>query len=184
MSVLAEETVAIAAALGRHARAGRNLRWTVIAWYAEAGRPVLPGQLAVPEPPWPAAREALVWAMRRSTAHRLVVAARTAAAAGEAEQDAFYTEAGRMMGRGHTGPVHPDALRRVLEDPAAELDDQGEDRRRRRGAVSLAAAAVMGAGEVGGEALVDALATLTPGVDWNDVAANARTAEEAGELDG
>ncbi|MGW5276913.1 hypothetical protein ACWEQP_31110 [Streptomyces sp. NPDC004044] len=73
VSVLAEETVAVAAVLGRHARSGRDVRWTVIAWYAEAGRPVLPGQLAVPEPPWPAVREALVWAMRRSMAQRLVM---------------------------------------------------------------------------------------------------------------
>nr|AHE40089.1 Hypothetical protein pFRL6_2 [Streptomyces sp. F12] len=183
VSVLAEETVAVAAALGRHARAGRDVRWTVIAWYAEAGRPVLHGQLPVPEPPWPAVREALVWAMRRSAAHRLVEAARTAAGAGEEEQDAFYAQAGRVVGRGHTGPAHPEVMRRVLEDPDAELD-RGEDRRRRRGAVRLAAAAAMGAGEVGGEVLVDALATLMPGPDWTDVAANARRAEQSGELDG
>lgn len=183
VSVLAENTVAVAAALAEHARPGRDLRWTVIAWYAEAGHPVLPGELAVPEPPWPAVRDALVWAMRRSTAQRLVMAARTAAAAGEQEQDAFYTQAGRVLGRGHTGPAHPDVMRRVLEDPDAELD-QEEDRRRRRGAVSLAAAAAMGAGEVGGEALVDALATLMPGLDWADVAADARRAEESGEFDG
>jgi len=184
VSVLAEDTVAVAAALAEHARPGRDLRWTVIAWYAEAGRPVLPGELAVPEPPWSAVREALVWAMRRSTAHRLVMAARTAAAAGEAEQDAFYTQAGRVVRRGPAGPVHPDAMRRVLEDPDAELDHQGEDRRRRRGAVNLAAAAAMGAGEVGGEALVDALAALMPGLGWADVAAKARQAEESGELGG
>ncbi|MGW5276912.1 hypothetical protein ACWEQP_31105 [Streptomyces sp. NPDC004044] len=74
-------------------------------------------------------------------------------------------------------------MRRVLEDLDAELD-QGEERRRRRGAVSLAAAAGMGAGEVGGERLVDALATLMPGLDWTDVAADARQAEETGEFDG
>lgn len=184
VSVLAEETVAIAAALGRHTRAGRDMRWTVIAWYAEAGRPVLPGQLAAPEPPWPTVREALVWAMRRSTAQCLVVAARTAAAAGEAGQDAFYTEAGRVVGRGHAGPAHPEVMQRVLEDPDAELDDQGEDRRRRRGAVSLTAAAAMGASEVGSARLVDALATLMPGPGWSDVAAKARQAEESGEFDG
>ncbi|MEV6182260.1 hypothetical protein [Streptomyces sp. NPDC052015] len=183
VSVLAEETVAVATVLGRHARSGRDVRWTVIAWYAEAGRPALPGQLAVPEPPWPAVREALVWAMRRSTAHRLVEAARTAARGSEEEQDAFYTEAGRVVGRGHAGPAHPEVMRRVLEDPDAELD-QGEDRRRRRGAVSLAAATAMGAGEVGGERLVDALATLMPGLDWTDIAAKARQAEKAGEFDG
>ncbi|MEV8047715.1 hypothetical protein AB0P02_28315 [Streptomyces griseoluteus] len=183
VSVLAEETVAVAAVLGRHARSGRDVRWTVIAWYAEAGRPALPGQLAVPEPPWPAVREALVWAMRRSTAQRLVESARTAARGSEEEQDVFYTEAGRVVGRGPTGPVHPEVMRRVLEDPDAELD-QGEDRRRRRGAVSMVAATVMGAGEVGGARLVDALATLMPGLDWTGVAAAAGRAEEAGEFDG
>lgn len=183
VSVLAEETVAVAAALGRHARAGRDVRWTVIAWYAEAGRPVPPGQLAVPEPPWPAVREALAWAMRRSTAQRLVMAGRAAARGGEEEQDAFYAQAGRVVGRGPAGPAHPDTVRRVLEDPDAELD-RGEDRRRRRGAVSMVAAAAMGAGEVGGERLVDALATLRPGLDWTGFAADARQAEETGEFEG
>ncbi|MFI9771675.1 hypothetical protein ACIHJG_33075 [Streptomyces sp. NPDC052415] len=183
VSVLSEETVAVAAVLGRYARAGRDVRWTVIAWYAEAERPLAPGQLAVPEPPWPAVREALVWAMRRSTAQRLVESAWTAAGAGENEQDAFYTKAGRVVGRGHAGPAHPEVMRRVLEHPDADLD-QGEDRRRRRGAVSMVAAAAMGAGEVGGERLIDALATLMPGLDWTDVAAKARQAEETGELDG
>jgi hypothetical protein len=183
VSVLAEETVAVAAVLGRHARSGRDVRWTVIAWYAEAGRPVLSGQLAVPEPPWPAVREALVWAMRRSMVQRLIESARMAACGSEEEQDAFYTEAGRVVGRGHAGPVHPEVMRRVLEDPDADLD-QGEDSRRRRGAVSMVAAAVMGAGEVGGERLVDALATLMPGLDWTNVAARVRQAEETGEFDG
>ncbi|MFI1701459.1 hypothetical protein ACH419_36640 [Streptomyces bobili] len=184
VSVLAEETVAVAAVLGRHARSGRDVRWAVIAWYAEAGRPALPGELAVPEPPWQAVREALVWAMRRSTAQRLVEAARTAARGGEEEQDAFYTEAGRVMGRGHGGPAHPEVMRRVLEDPGAELDHQGEDRRRRRGAVRMVAAATMGAGEVGGEVLVDTLATLMPGLDSAGVAASVRQAEESGEFNG
>ncbi|GLW51915.1 hypothetical protein Stsp02_75750 [Streptomyces sp. NBRC 14336] len=183
VSVLAEETVAVAAALGRHARAGRDLRWTVIAWYAEAGRPALPGELAVPEPPWPAVHEALVWAMRRSSAQRLVVAARAAGGGNEAAQDTFYTEAGRMVGHGPAGPPDPQEMRRVLEDPEAGLD-RGRERRLRRGAVRLAAAAGMGAGEVGGEALVDAFAVLMPGTDWSDVAADARQAEENGEFDG
>jgi hypothetical protein len=39
VSVLAEETVAVAAAPGRHARPGRDLRWTVIAWYAGGASP-------------------------------------------------------------------------------------------------------------------------------------------------
>jgi hypothetical protein len=159
------------------------VRWTVIAWYAEAGRPVLPGHLAVPEPPWTAVRDALVWAMRRSTAQRLVMAGRAAARGDEAEQDAFYSEAGRVLGRWNAGPAHPEVMRRVLEDPDAELD-QAEDRRRRRGVMSVVAAAAMGAGEVGGERLADALATFMPGLDWSGVAADAWQAEEAGEFDG
>jgi hypothetical protein len=41
----------------------------------------------------------------------------------------------------------------------------------------------MGAAEVGGEAFVDALAALMPGLDWAPVAAEARRAEEAGTLE-
>lgn len=108
VSVLAEQTVHIASALGRHARPGRDLRWTVIAWYAEAGRPALPGQMVVPEPPWPAVRQALVWAMRRSPAQRLVMQARAAADGGDQAQDAFYAEAKRVVGQGPAGPPHPD----------------------------------------------------------------------------
>jgi len=48
----------------------------------------------------------------------------------------------------------------------------------------MVAAAAMGAGQVGGERLVDALATLMPGLDWTGVAADARQAEESGEFDG
>ena len=183
VSVLTEDTVAVAAVLARHARPGRDLRWTVIAWYAEAGQPALPGQPEVPEPPWPAVREALVWAMSRSAAQRLTAAARAAAGGGDEAEDAFYAQAGRVVGRGPGGPPDVEEMRRVLKDPGAELEG-GEERRRRRGAVSLAAAAGMGAGEVGGEVLVDALAALMPHLDWGPVAAAARQAEEEGTLEG
>ena len=182
VSALAEETVAVAAAIAGHARPGRDLRWTVIAWYAEAGQPVIPAELAVPEPPWPAVHEALLWAAGRSRAQRLAAAGRAAASAGEEEQDAFYTHVTRSFGRA-PGPLpHPDELLRVVQDPDAELE-RGTDRRLRRGAVRLAAASGMGADEVGGEAFVDALAALMPGLDWAPVAAEARRAEEAGTLE-
>ncbi|MFC9219786.1 hypothetical protein ACFT8W_03040 [Streptomyces hygroscopicus] len=122
--------------------------------------------------PWAAVREALLWAMGRSPAQRLVEQARAAGAGGEAVQDAFYAEAGRALGRGPAGPPHPDAMRQVIEEPCTELE-QGEDPRRRRSAVRLAAAAGMGADEVGGDALVDALAALMPGPDWAPVANSA-----------
>ncbi|WP_327411190.1 hypothetical protein OG458_42425 (plasmid) [Streptomyces sp. NBC_01281] len=187
VSVLAEESVPVAAALGRHACPGRDLRWTVIAWYAEAGRPVLPGALPVPEPPWPAVREALVWAVSRSQAQRLVVAARAAAEGSEAEQDDFYVRTARVVGRGPAGPADPSKTRRVFEDPGfadREFEpERGEDLRRRRGMTRLAAAFTMGAGEVGGEALVDAMATFMPGLDTAALARAAREAEESGTLE-
>ncbi|MEV6012305.1 hypothetical protein AB0M29_36565 [Streptomyces sp. NPDC051976] len=182
VSVLVEEAVAVAAVLGRHARPGRDLRWTVIAWYAEAGLPAGPGELAVPEPPWPAVREALVWAMDGSPARRLVVQARAAGGGSEEAQDAFYAEAGRVVGRGPAGLPHPDEVRRLVEDPEGEWEP-GLERARRRAAVHLAAAAGMGASEVGGEALIEALATLMPGVDWAPVAGSARQAEGDGTLE-
>ncbi|MER6248832.1 hypothetical protein [Streptomyces griseorubiginosus] len=182
MSVLAEETVAVAAALGRHARPGRDLRWTVIAWYTEAGLPAGPGELAVPEPPWPAVREALVWAVGRSHAQRVVVQARAAGGGGEEAQDAFYAEAGRVVGRGPAGLPHPDEVRRVIEDPAGGWGPSPE-RERRSAVVRLAAAAGMGADEVGGEMLVEALAALMPGVAWTPVAESARRAESEGTLE-
>ncbi|MFB7594679.1 hypothetical protein [Streptomyces sp. NPDC056160] len=183
VSVLAEETLAVAAALGRHARPGRDLRWTVIAWYAEAGFPTGLGQLAVPEPPWSAVREALVWAMGRSHAQQLVLQARIAGRGGEEAQDAFYAEAGRVVGRGPAGLPHPDDVRRlVVEDPQGAWE-RGTERGRRRAAVHLVAASGMGVGEVGGEVLVEALAALMPGVDWGPVAESARRAEDEGTLE-
>ncbi|MFG2961474.1 hypothetical protein ACGF5O_48140 [Streptomyces sp. NPDC048291] len=182
VSVLAEETVAVAAALRRHARPGRDLRWTVIGWYAEAGLPAGPGELVVPEPPWAAVRDALAWAVAGSSAQRLVVQARAAGRGSEEEQDAFYTEAGRVAGRGLGLLPHPDAVRRMVEDPDAAWE-QGPERAQRRGLVHLAAAAGMGAGEVGGEALAEALAALMPGIDWESVADDARRAESEGTLE-
>ncbi|MFD8609610.1 hypothetical protein [Streptomyces sp. NPDC059631] len=183
VSVLAEETVAVAAALGRHARPGRDLRWTVIAWYAKASLPAGSGEPAVPEPPWPAVREALLWAVSDSSAQHLVMRARAAGGGGEEEQDAFYAEAGRVAGRGPGLLPHPDAVRRAVEDPDAGWWDRGPEREKRRGLVSLAAAAGMGAGEVGGQALVEALAAVMPGIDWEPVAEAALQAEREGTLE-
>ncbi len=123
-----------------------------------------------------------MWAMGRSHAQRLVVQARAAGGGGEEAQDAFYAEAGRVVGRGPAGLPHPEEVRRVIEDPGAELG-RGPERERRRAAVYLAAAAGMGAGEVGGEVLVEALAVLMPGVDWAPVAESARQAEGDGTLE-
>lgn len=47
----------------------------------------------------------------------------------------------------------------------------------------LAAAFTMGAGEVGAEALADAIGTFLPGLDMAPLAAAAREAEESGTLE-
>ncbi|WP_093852031.1 hypothetical protein [Streptomyces pini] len=185
VSVLEEPVVAVAAALARNARQGRDLRWTVLAWYVEAGRPVVPGVGAVPEPPWPAVREALLWAMENSRAYRVLAQARTAGASGsEEEQDAardgFYADAARAFAQGPTGTPDPAVMRRLLEGRADTAVARGEDARRRRGAVRLAAATGMGSSEVGGALFVEALAALLPGLDW---APMVEAAEQA-ELDG
>ncbi|MFE0356440.1 hypothetical protein ACFW2K_38765 [Streptomyces nigra] len=188
VSVLQEAVVDVAAALARHGRQGRDLRWTVIGWYAEAGRPLVPGVAVVPEPPWPAVREALLWAMANSRAHCVLAQARTAAGStGEEEpdtgRDAFYTEAERAFAHGPAGTLDPVAVRRLMEGQAETAVVRGEDAVRRRAAVHLAAAAGMGSGEVGGALLVETLAVLLPHLDWSQVAGAAQQAEEEGTFD-
>ncbi|MFF3518696.1 hypothetical protein [Streptomyces sp. NPDC002573] len=172
------------AALARQARQGRDLRWTVIAWYAEAGAPHLPGADVVPEPAWPAVRETLLWVMANSRAHHVLAQARTAVgAAGEAERDAFYVEAERALAHGRAGTPDPAAVRRLMEGEAEAAVVRGEDAVRRRAAVHLAAAAGMGSGEVGGALLAETLAVLLPHLDWSQAAAAAQQAEEDGTFD-
>jgi hypothetical protein len=91
VSVLSPATVEIAAALARHAQQGRDLRAAVVAWFFEAGRPALPGQLTVPEPPDVAVAEALAWAVRTSPEYRMLQRARSAVT--EAQKDDFYATA-------------------------------------------------------------------------------------------
>ncbi|MFI0772848.1 hypothetical protein ACH4TQ_49690 [Streptomyces sp. NPDC021218] len=66
------------------------------------------------------------------------------------------------------------------EDPGAELE-RGEERRRRRGTVRLGRS--IGLAKIGGEALVDTLATLMPSLDWNTVAKEAQRTVEDDTLD-
>lgn len=112
VSVPAAGAVEVAAALAEHARPGRDLRWTVLAWYARAGYPALPGEHPVPEPPWPAVRAALLWAVERDWIRRLQVAARSAHS--EAELDAWYAAVEQLVRRGPGRPPHPEHLRTML----------------------------------------------------------------------
>lgn len=181
VSALDDATVAIAAALARHARQGRDLRWTVLGWYAEAGRPVLPGAAPVPEPPWSRVREALLWALSSSSAQRLLEQARKAKS--DEAQDAFYVAAERVLGRRPAGAPHPSEVRRVLQarDTAASVRAAGGARW--PGAVRLVAAVGMGADEVGGDLLAEALAEVL-GTDRAQVTDAVRQAEANGALTG
>jgi hypothetical protein len=97
VSLLAPETVEIAAALARHARQGRDLRLAVLGWFAESGlSEVL--DTVVPEPPEPAVLDALAWMTTASPWYQLFALAR--AAQTEAQKDAFYTACSdRILGR-------------------------------------------------------------------------------------
>ncbi|GAA1894161.1 hypothetical protein GCM10009716_00040 [Streptomyces sodiiphilus] len=160
-AVLEAMTVEIAASLARHARQGRDLRWTVLGWYTEAGRPPLPGHAAVPAPPWTAVREALLWAMAASPAHRLLVQAR--AARGEAAQDAVYTAADRLLAHAPGDGPHPNRVRQMLLAGGEEPCWRGPGR---RPVAQLAVAAGMGADELAASLLTGSLAAtgmLAPG---------------------
>ncbi|MER6914020.1 hypothetical protein ABT354_20295 [Streptomyces sp. NPDC000594] len=177
VSVLDDAVVEIAAALARHTRQGRDLRYAVIGWYAEAGRPVLPGRAGVPEPPWPAVREALVWAAGKSMEHRLLDQAR--AAHGDEEQtDALYGDADRYLARHPAARLHPGTVRQALE-AGGDLPLRGDGSGRRL--VHLFAAAG-GADRADPHLLADALSTLMPPVGI-DAAQFTRFLEQA-EHDG
>ncbi|MEU9712637.1 hypothetical protein AB0E21_29120 [Streptomyces sp. NPDC047967] len=148
-----------AAALGRHARQGRDSRLAVLDWFAEAGRPRLPGSAGavVPEPPAAAVREAVLWALRRSASMRLLEVARGAAGAGEQGQDALYAAVGEMLAaRPYRGAVHPAVVRAALE--AGE--DVPEGPAEFAGVVHLVAAIGLGVEEVGADALAESFAAL------------------------
>ncbi|MEV6653903.1 hypothetical protein [Streptomyces sp. NPDC051219] len=170
----------VASALARHARQGRDLRWAVIGWYAQAGRQPFPGGQAVPEPPWPAVREALLWAMERSRMQRLMTQARTG---GERQQDAFYADAERALAHGPAGMPDPDQVRRQLQDGADLVPMvRGLDAARRRAGTHLMAASAMGADEIGSQVLVETLRVLMPDLSTEALAAAAEQAETDGTL--
>lgn len=169
-SVLDPATVEIAAALARHARQGRDLRDAVVAWFFEAGRPVPPGQPAVPEPPDANVPEALAWALRAGPSYRMLQRARSAVT--EEQKDDFYAAlAGqrRQIARAAAGP-DPSAMREaLLSGRDVGLISRGEP----ADLVHLVAAVGLGVEEVGAESFADAItaAGLFPQLsaqEWRD----------------
>ncbi len=143
-----------AAALARHLRQGRDRRLAVLEWFAEAGMPVMPGAVQVPEPPMDAVRQALVWVLQRSASQRLVEFARHAAGAGEEGQDALYERADRLI-KLYRGLAHPTLVRAALE-----TDEELPDGPDFKGMAHLVAAIGLGAEEVGADALAEAFASF------------------------
>jgi hypothetical protein len=153
VSTLAPATVEIAAALARHAVQGRDLRLAVVGWFFEAGRPALPGEPAVPEPPDAAVPQSLAWAVRTDPAYRLLQRAR--AAVTEEQKDDFYEAAVAQGRRGAAIELDPSAMRDALlscrEIPFAASGERTD-------LVHFIAALGLGIDEVGAEAFADAIA--------------------------
>ncbi|MBY8864524.1 hypothetical protein [Streptomyces sennicomposti] len=146
-----------AAALARHLRQGRDRRLAVLEWFVEAGMPVLPGAVRVPEPPVACVREALVWVVERSVSQRVVEFARSVAGTGEEGLDALYEVSGRLM-RPYRGAADPVLVRAALEageDVPVEAEGPGFG-----SVVHLIAAIGVGAQEVGSDALAEAFAAI------------------------
>jgi hypothetical protein len=167
LSEASPEAVEIAAALGRHARQGRDLRLAVADWFAEAGLPAMPGEPVVPEPPHAAVHAALTWIIATSPAYRLIELARSART--DAEQDAFYDTAAAALRRmpsrvaGFDVAAVREALlaRRDLPDGTFKSGKQV-----RSGMIQLIAGTGMGYAEIGADALAEAFAEtgLSPSI--------------------
>jgi hypothetical protein len=181
VSVPAQGAVEAAAALARHARPGRDLRWTVLAWYAEAGHPVLPGQEPVPEPPWREVRAALLWAVEHDRIRLLRAAALSVRT--DADMDGWYAAAEQLVRRGPSRAPHPERLRTMLlTDPAGPAPRWHAPAGDAPALVQLLAATALGPAEIGGGALTGALAAL--GLPGGSAAAEVEVEvdEEIGDL--
>lgn len=170
-SVLDPVTVEIAAALARHARQGRDLRDVVVAWFFEAGRPVPPGQPAVPEPPDAKVPEAVAWSLRAGPSYRMLQRARSAVT--EEQKDDFYAALARQRRQiaRAAGRLDPSAMREVLlSGHDVDLVTSGEP----ADLVHLVAAVGLGVEEVGAESFADSITAtgLFPQLsaqEWRDV---------------
>ncbi|MFD7334888.1 hypothetical protein ACFV98_02645 [Streptomyces violascens] len=179
--MLEERTVETAAALARHARQGLDLRWTVLGWFVEAGKPSMSGQPVIPEPPWDNVRGALLWALERSPVHRLLGQARQART--EVAQDEFYDAADRVFALCKPGLPHPDAVRQAMQ--IGEDIPQPPGAGQLRLLVHLIAAAGMGTEELGSSAVAESLAAVSvflPGLDKDMIHAVVERAEREGQL--
>jgi hypothetical protein len=151
--------VEIAAALSRHTRQGRDLRLAVIDWFADAGTPTTPGEMAVPEPPLAAVRSALMWLLAADRAYQLFQQAHSART--EAELDNFYAAADAALPRSMrpSASFDPAVVREALltgRDPPDDTFKSGQQVR--SGTIQLIAAMGTGYREVPADLFAQAMA--------------------------
>jgi hypothetical protein len=172
VSEASPEAVEIAAALSRHTRQGRDLRLAVVDWFADAGKPAIPGGPTVPEPPHAAVHAALMWVLSADSAYRLFQRARSART--EAERDDFYDTADTAV-RSWPRPAagfDPAVMREALlahQDPPHGTVKSGQQVR--SGMIQLIAAAGMGYGEVPADLFAEAIADVGLVSGMSDAAA-------------
>ncbi|MFD6987048.1 hypothetical protein ACFWAX_41330, partial [Streptomyces sp. NPDC059956] len=143
-SVLRPSTVEVADVLTRCSGQGKDLRATVLAWYMRAGTPGGNTREPVPEPPFDAVRDALVWALRRDPVRRLIEQAHQVRNDGDA--DDLYTAADKFLARSPGLLGHPGRMREALL--SSTEDFQPPPRGGQRNLVHLIAAIGLPPGEV------------------------------------
>ncbi|MEV6734779.1 MULTISPECIES: hypothetical protein [unclassified Streptomyces] len=181
ISVLDPRTVEIADALTRSSGQGKDLRATVLAWYMRAGAPGSHSRQPVPEPPFAAVRDALVWALRGSPVQRLIEQARRAQ--DDLDTDALYTDAEKYLARSPGLLGHPARMREALL--TNDQDIQPPPRGGQRNMVNLIAMLGLPPGEVSGESFAQAMNSsgLLPWLDSETLVAAMEQAQRDGTLD-
>jgi hypothetical protein len=184
-SALAPQAVEIAAVLARHARQGRDLRLAVVDWFAAAGLQV-PDSTPVPEPPAAAVHAAVQWIIATSPAYQLLRTARSART--DAEIDQFYETADRALSRVPAVTVLDVAETRDALLTGLDPEEQTSSPTPlafRGSVIQLIATIGLGFGEVGADALAEAVtaAGLFPGHaadDWEGTAGKFAQLEKTG----
>ncbi|MER5775488.1 hypothetical protein ABT144_14560 [Streptomyces sp. NPDC002039] len=181
ISVLDPRTVEIADILTRSSGQGKDLRATVLAWYMRAGTPGVHSRQPVPEPPFDAVRDALVWALRGSPIQRLIEQARRAR--DDVDTDDLYADADKFLARSPGLFGHPGRMRQALRDN--DQDIQPPPRGGQRSMVNLIALLGLPPGEVSGESFAKAMTAsgLFPWADSEMLVAAFQHAERDGTLD-
>lgn len=146
-----------AAALAQLGRQGRDLRLTVVDWFANADQRGQADEAPLPEPPSRAVLAAAEWVIERSHSYRLLQIARSART--DKEQDDFYRQADAAFGHqaasrlGFDVAAMPEALLTRMDPPELAFQYGPQVR---SGMIQILAATGMGFAEIGADALAEA----------------------------